>query len=270
MRYAVRLAYIGGNYSGFQRQPNMKTVEGTVIEALKKVGWIEDEEKANYNHAGRTDQGVNALSQTIAFNTSEKIILPALNNSLPRDISCWAYAPVAESFNPRRDALLRTYKYYAIYEGENLRIMKKAASLLKGTHDFKNLCTPRPNRRTIRTLFESKIEKRGDLLIFTFSSKGFLRKMVRKTVTALRKIGSGEKNLQYLKDLLNPNYEPRGGVAPAEPSGLILFDIKYPFNFFVDEVSRKIFLKTLYKNYIHARIRAQICKVIISELEKTS
>jgi hypothetical protein len=71
-----------------------------------------------------------------------------------------------------------------------------------------------------------------------------------------------------LKDLLNPTYQPRGGVAPADPSGLILFDIKYPFDFLVDEVSRKIFLKTLYKNYVQERIKAQICKVIMLELEK--
>ncbi|MEX2706510.1 MAG: tRNA pseudouridine(38-40) synthase TruA [Candidatus Freyrarchaeum guaymaensis] len=268
MRYAIRLAYLGGNYHGFQSQPNMKTVEGTLLEALKKVGWITDPKKAYYNYAGRTDQGVNALCQTIAFNTEKKLILPALNTNLPRDMRCWAYAQVPESFDPRRDALLRTYKYYAIYEGENLRQMKRAASLLKGTHDFRNLCTPKPNERTVRTLFESKIEKRGDILVFTFASKGFLWKMVRKTVTAIREIGRGKKPLQYVKELLDPNYTPRGGVSPADPEGLILFDVKYPFDFQVDEVSKKMFLDALYKNYIRGRTRAQVCSAMMSELEK--
>ncbi|MFB0560260.1 MAG: tRNA pseudouridine(38-40) synthase TruA [Candidatus Lokiarchaeia archaeon] len=268
MRYAVRLAYLGRNYYGFQNQPNMKTVEGTILESLEKIGWITNPKDSNYNYAGRTDQGVNALSQTIAFNTQKKLILPALNTTLPTDMRCWAYAQVPEEFDPRRDAIKRTYKYYAIYEGENFRLMKKAASMLKGTHDFKNLCTPKPNERTIRTLFESKIVKKGDLLIFTFTSKGFLWKMIRKTVTALRAIGLGKKPLYYLKDLLDPNYKPRGGVAPADPEGLILFDVKYSFDFQVDEVSKNMFLKALYKNYIRERTRAQVCSAMISELEK--
>lgn len=246
----------------------MKTIEGILIEALKKIGWINDTDESNYNNAGRTDQGVNALSQTVAFNTKEKIILPALNTNLPKDIRCWAYAQVPEEFNPRRDAISRTYKYYAVYEGENLRAMKKAVSLLKGTHDFRNLCTPKPNEKTIRTLFESKIEKLGDLLVFTFTSKGFLWKMVRKTVTVLRKIGSGEKPLTYLKDLLDPSYKPRGGVAPADPHGLILFDIKYSFNFQVDEVSKNMFLKTLHKNYVCERALAQVYSLMINTLKK--
>ncbi|WXG41054.1 MAG: tRNA pseudouridine(38-40) synthase TruA [Candidatus Freyarchaeum deiterrae] len=268
MRYAVRLAYIGENYYGFQRQPNMKTIEGVLIETLEKIGWISSSEASNYNNAGRTDQGVNALSQTIAFNTQEKIILPALNTNLPEDIRCWAYSQVPEEFNPRRDAIRRTYKYYAVYERENLRALKKAASLLKGTHNFKNLCTPKPNERTIRTLYESKIEKEGELLIFTFTSKGFLWKMIRKTVTTLREIGSGEKPLQYLIDLLDPDYKPRGGVNPADPYGLILFDIKYSFDFQVDEVSKNMFLKTLYKNYVRKRTGARVCSAMIHALEK--
>jgi len=259
---------MGENYYGFQRQPNMKTVEGVLIETLEKIGWIDSPETSNYNNAGRTDQGVNALSQTIAFNTQEKVILPALNTNLPEDMRCWAYAQVSEDFNPRRDAISRTYQYYAVYEGENLRAMKKASSLLKGTHNFKNLCTPKPNERTVRTLFESKVEKNGDLLIFTFTSKGFLWKMVRKTVTVLREIGSGEKPLQYLKDLLDPNNKPRGGVTPADPYGLILFDIKYSFDFQVDEVSKNMFLKTLYKNYTCERARAQVYSTMIHALEK--
>jgi tRNA pseudouridine38-40 synthase len=246
----------------------MKTVEGILVEALKKIGWIDNIKESNYNNAGRTDQGVNALSQTIAFNTQEKIILPALNTNLPEDIRCWAYTQVPEEFNPRRDAISRTYKYFAVYEGENLRAMKRAVSLLKGTHNFKNLCTPKPNEKTIRTLFESKIEKSDDLLVFTFTSKGFLWKMVRKTVTVLRKIGSGEKPLSYLKDLLNPNYKPKGGVAPADPHALILFDIKYSFDFLVDEVSKNMFLRTLHRNYTCERARAQVYSTMMKVLEK--
>lgn len=269
MRYAVRLAYLGQNYYGFQRQPNMKTVEGTLIEALEKVGWIANPKESKYNYAGRTDQGVNALSQTIAFNTQKNVILPALNTTLPEDMRCWAYAQVPEYFDPRRDALRRMYKYYAIYKGENFRLMKKAASILKGTHDFKNLCTPKSNERTVRTLFESKIEKKGDLIIFTFTSKGFLWKMIRKTVTALREIGMNKKSLQYLKDLLDPDYKPRGGITPADPEGLILFDVKYSFDFQVDEVSKNMFLKALYRNYIRERTRAHVCSAMISQLEKS-
>ncbi len=270
MRYAVRLAYLGQNYYGFQKQPNRKTVEGTLLEALEKIGWIANPTESNYNYAGRTDQGVNALSQTIAFNTQKKLILPALNTNLPKDMRCWAHTLVPEEFDPRRDAILRTYKYYALHKGENFREMKKAVSLLKGTHNFKNLCTPKPNEKTVRTLSESRVEKKGDLLIFTFTSRGFLWKMIRKTVTAIRLVGLGEKPIQYLKELLDPNYKPRGGIAPADPEGLILFDVKYSFDFQVDEVSKKMFLKELYKNFIHSRIRAQVCSSMISELEKAS
>nr|HDO80066.1 tRNA pseudouridine(38-40) synthase TruA [Candidatus Bathyarchaeota archaeon] len=267
LRYAVKLAYLGTNYFGFQRQPSKVTVESVLLEGLRRAGMIGSVREAKYASAGRTDRGVHAVSQVIAFNTDKEPCLPVLNAFLPRDVCCWAYAEVPEEFNPRRDALVKTYRYYAVWRGENLKSMRKAASFLIGTHDFKNLCKPRGGESTVRTLKEVKVEKVGIFLCFTLSARSFLWKMARKIVSALLMVGRGSKPPEFITRLLDPNFKVQEGVEPAKPEGLILYDIMYPFEFKVCEKSKRTFLKylnemlysTLTLSAVYDTLREKLC-----------
>jgi len=253
LRYAVKLAYIGSNYFGFQRQPSKITVEAVLLEAMRRAGLFSDPKEARYSSAGRTDRGVHALSQVVAFNSNAPLSLPRINAFLPMDVRCWAYAFVPDDFNPRRDAILRTYKYYVAWRGEDLDCMKEAASLLLGTHDFRNFCKPRKGESTIRTLNQVSVEAQGKLLCFTLSAKSFLWSMVRKIVSVLLMVGAGLKNVDFVSSLLNPDLNPREGIKPADPEGLILYDIEYPFRFKVCEKSRKLLIDYLNKK-LHTTI----------------
>ncbi len=253
LRYAVKLAYVGSNYFGFQRQPSKLTVESVLLEAMRRAGVLYNPKEARYSSAGRTDRGVHALSQVVAFNLDAPLSLPRINAFLPRDVRCWAYALVNDDFNPRKDAILRTYKYYVVWRGEELDRMREAASLLVGTHDFRNFCKPRSGESTIRTLSQVDIEAQGEILCFTFSAKSFLWGMVRKIVSALLMVGTGLKDVDFVSSLLNPEFNPREGIRPADPRGLVLYDIKYPFRFKVCEKSRRSFL-----NYLTEELHATI------------
>lgn len=252
MRYAVKIAYIGSNYFGFQRQPSKITVEAVLLEAMRKAGLFSDPKEARYSSAGRTDRGVHALSQVVAFNSNASLFLPRINAFLPMDVRCWAYAFVPDDFNPRRDAILRTYKYYVAWKGEDLDRMKEAASLLVGTHDFRNFCKHRKGESTIRTLNQVSVELRGELLCFTFSAKSFLWSMIRKMVSVLLMVGAGLKDVDFVSSLLD-DLNPREGIKLADPEGLILYDIEYPFRFKVCEKSRKVLIEYLNKK-LHTTI----------------
>ncbi|NVM28404.1 MAG: tRNA pseudouridine(38-40) synthase TruA [Candidatus Helarchaeota archaeon] len=239
MRYALKLCYFGNSeeYEGFQRQENKNTIEGNILDALKKAKLIEEVDSANYAAAGRTDRGVHALSQVIAISTPEKLIIPAINSFLPNNIVVWAEKVVDEKFHPRYDAFSRYYRYYTSYANENLDLMREGALLLEGRHDFKLFRKKQPKKSPIREIFQIRIEKKDPFLIFHIMANSFLWKMVRRIIDALLKIGELQWGLEDLKSLLNLNPKPNIYTTPRPINGLgalILWDIEYPFKFQVD------------------------------------
>jgi len=238
-RFAIKFAYLGQNYQGFQRQKKgIKTIEGTILEVLQKQNILEKTQPARYSAAGRTDRGVNALGQVIAFDSPrEQIYLEELNANLPDDIFAWGLATVPSTFNARRDATLRIYKYYTLYNGEDLELIAQALTKLEGTHDFKKLskkADPLPSgiqKSTVLTLECATVvyHKMQNLLEFEFSSRSFLWHQVRKMVSLVLAIGQGLQTLEGLDDVLNPEKpELPGGIKLAPPEGLILYDVHYP------------------------------------------
>ncbi|TET29514.1 MAG: tRNA pseudouridine(38-40) synthase TruA [Candidatus Heimdallarchaeota archaeon] len=235
-RFAIKIAYIGKEYQGFQRQTeSIKTVEGTILDALTELEIINNASESKYSAAGRTDKGVNAISQVIAFDSlRDKIYLEEINNIFPRDIYAWAIAEVKENFHPRRDALLRTYRLYHYYFNENLKLMTKAVKKLKGTHDFAKLCK-KPDKlhdgspkSTVLTLETAKFNLQNNLLVFEFSSRSFLWNQVRKMVSVILDIGSGKYPPEIIDEILNPpTFKPKGGIKPVPPDGLVLYDVYY-------------------------------------------
>jgi tRNA pseudouridine(38-40) synthase len=178
------------------------------------------------------------LGQVIVFDSlQDEIYLGKLNSYLPNDIFAWGITSVRKDFHARKNVLLRSYRYLALYTGEDLKLMKQAAKKLLGTHDFIKLCkTPDKlsdgsKRLTKLTLEKAdvKLLKEKKLIQFDFSSKSFLWKQVRKMVSILLAVGKKEYPVSIIDEVFDTNsIEPKGGINPAPPEGLVMLEVKYP------------------------------------------
>lgn len=263
-RVALKIGYLGTNYHGFQIQPQseVSTIEGELFEALKKLDIIEDRKAANYSAAGRTDKGVHAISQVISFDTSNPNVTPRMINSmLPDDIWVLALAKPYSEFNARRDAISREYRYFLFLSDEfsdldvALTRMREASELLIGAHDFSNFSQQEAESHSpIREIKQVGIGERKSFIIIDVEASGFLRKMVRKMVSALRMVGSGMKNKRWVENLLKLKITEQ--IEPAPAFGLLLKNVSYRgIKFMEDEyTSRKITARLKKDLIFHATI----------------
>ncbi len=243
-RYQVILAYDGTPFQGFQRQRNALTVQGVVEQALRQLGWKGNSILA----AGRTDTGVHAWGQVIAFDLDwehpAEALRSALNAHLPPEVVARFVRPVHERFHPRYDALRRRY-CYRIYSQETrnpfleryawrvwppleTEILQRAADYLLGRHDFAAFGTPlRAGSSTVRTVFQAQWVGKDDELIFDIIADAFLYRMVRRLVHVQVEIGRGQDRAEtILRYLETPPPFPLQGLAPAH--GLTLMEVEYP------------------------------------------
>ncbi|MFX0114076.1 MAG: tRNA pseudouridine(38-40) synthase TruA [Candidatus Hodarchaeota archaeon] len=234
-RWALRIAYFGQNYHGFQRQPNLVTVEGRLLDALHQAEIIDlnDLKKHRYGIAARTDQGVSALEQTIAFDSLQTPNLNQLNAYLPNSICAWAIAEVPQDFHPQNNCRSKTYEYYH-YEGAlklNLDAMRESAALIEGTHDFRGFARNDPKReqKFERALFSVVIVKEQPLILFRFIAKSFLWEQCRRIVSHLLEVGLGKTGPEEPNGtlLLLSGKENVVKPAPAPPDGLLLVTVEY-------------------------------------------
>ncbi|AKG92368.1 tRNA pseudouridine{38-40} synthase [Geoglobus ahangari] len=229
LRVAFKLAYFGWNYHGSQYQPHVPTVDGELFRAFERMGINARERR--YRTAGRTDAGVSALGNVFALDldTFDPWMVRVLNSHLPEDITVWAYRVVDDDFDPRRNAVSRLYQYVMLDEGYDVETMDEAARMLVGKHDFSGFA--KNCRPCVREIYVSKVEKDGELLIYTVEGNAFAWNMVRKIVTAL-KIAGREKSPEIVERVLSGEQIP---LTPASPYGLILKDVRYSFDFEVEE-----------------------------------
>jgi tRNA pseudouridine38-40 synthase len=237
MKIALKLAYLGDSYYGFQRQPGLPTVDSEVREALRRIGV---EGGGDFCYAGRTDRGVSALGQVIDFWIDEEkahLTRPrCINGRLPRDIWAWAWARPPIGFSARWSALWREYRYFLWHRGLDVNKMREAAGLLLGRHDFRNFSSEK--RETVREVTKLEVAAVDGLTVFEIRADGFLWNMVRKIACALEKVGSGERGMEWISDLLEPEKNQGAPTAPAE--GLLLMEVGYEgLDWEVDEYSRK-------------------------------
>ncbi len=232
-RFAFKVFYLGSNYYGFQRQPDVPTVENEIFRVFNELDLLAEDSK--YTAASRTDRGVHALGQVIAVNLKREPDLDEINELLPNDIAFWALSRVSSNFNARRKALYRHYKYVCRNPGVNIDLVREALKCIIGVHNFKNLCY-KAYRSTIRRIYLADIKVYSELsdeefLIFSFYGASFARGLIRKTVSAVIMVGLGEMSLDEFKMLLNPRYTSPKGIRLYPSDGLFLVDAYYPIAF---------------------------------------
>ncbi len=245
MRYAFKIAYFGENFHGSQYQPDVRTVEGELLKALRNLGI----ESPKLKSAGRTDAGVHAFGQVVSFESEEKIFPRMLNSELPEDIVAWAWSKVPADFDPRK-AKSRSYVYVMYSEGLDISSMRKAVKLLLGTHDFANFTKKfGEGESCVRTIYSAEIRADREFMIFEIEGNAFTWNMVRCIVSALMEVGKQHRSVEWFEELLHPE-KHRERIEPAPPYGLILKDVKYDnVEFEVDEYALKT-LQTRIENRI--------------------
>jgi tRNA pseudouridine38-40 synthase len=240
VRYRARVEYDGTDFGGFQVQPVGRTVQGELEATLARVT---GGTPIRILGAGRTDAGVHASGQVIAFTYGGRLgrdeLSRALDALLPRDIALGALQRVAPDFRPRSAARWREYRYtiwtgprsplrerYALGIRDRLdtEAMASAGRLLVGRHDFSAFGAA--HRQPIRSLRGVRVRRHGRTVTIDVTGDAFLRQMVRSIVAALLRIGRGEATTE---DLVTAMRSPRrafaGAIAP--PHGLSLRRVSF-------------------------------------------
>ncbi len=242
-RYQITLAYDGTDFLGFQRQGAGRTVQAEVEAALRRLGW----QGRTLLAAGRTDTGVHASGQVVAFDLEWKhgseALGRALNAQLPRDVAVRAVAVAREDFHPRYDARLRSYRYQVYCEPErdplreryawrvwpavDFELLQAAARVLPGVHDFAAFGSPpRPEGSTVRVVYRAGWQaQQASGLLFEVSANAFLYHMVRRLVFIQVLAGQGQWSLKELESGVREAQPQAPGLAP--PQGLVLSEVRY-------------------------------------------
>lgn len=222
VRLAFRVSYLGSRFFGSQMQVQSRTVEGEFIAACRRLGLFEDWRQAGFLSAGRTDRGVHARGQVIAFSTDEpERAIGTLNLQLPPDLWCSAYAEVPEEFHPRYDAKFRTYRYYFPEVPHHPEEMEKAARHFLGPHDFSHFARA-GDRNPERNVLSARIAREDRFVYFEVTADSFLWHQVRCMASALFRVGNGEADEASILQYLNGEIDRPLSPAPAE--GLVLWD----------------------------------------------
>lgn len=243
MHLKLTLEYDGTKYHGWQLQKNAITVQEALETVLAQLLAV----PIRVRVAGRTDTGVHALGQVVSFK-SEKVkelheLQRALNALLPRDIVVRQIEAAPENFNPRRDALSRTYRYqiwhhpwpsalwarysWHVWVPLDRHAMNQAAGLLVGNHDFSSFQgSDWVEHNPHRTMLRSTIREDGDFLIYDVEARSFLRHMVRNIVGTLVDVGRGALSVAGFAEIFAARDRKRAG-RNAPPQGLFLVTVTY-------------------------------------------
>ena len=243
-RYKIHIEYDGTPFVGWQFQKNGLSIQKVLQEAIFNFS----KEKVIVTGAGRTDSGVHALAQIAHFDLKKKIkknfFLPALNQHIGnKPITVLKIEKINKSFHARFDAKKRTYQYviinrlspltlqknkaWHIRKKLDVKVMKKGAELLLGTHDFSTFrsssCGAKSPIKTMEAIF---IKKNKDKITLRFISKSFLQQQVRSMVGCIKYLGEGKWNLNDFENSFRS--KNRAKCAPPAPAcGLYLKKISY-------------------------------------------
>jgi len=226
MRVALQFAYDGQGFHGFARQPGLRTIEGELISNLISEGFIEDVRTSQFRSSSRTDKGVSALCNVVAFNTTiskQKIV--SIRTCSTNDIIIYGYALVDDSFYPRY-ATLRMYRYFLPRKVIDEDILLKTLGLFTGEHDFTNFARIETGKNPIRLIENIIIGSDEECFMIDFYAQNFLWNQIRRIISSILQISKNKINHQDIINALNnPSIQVDFGVAPPEP--LVLKDIVF-------------------------------------------
>ncbi|MEX0881886.1 MAG: tRNA pseudouridine(38-40) synthase TruA [Cyclobacteriaceae bacterium] len=249
--YLFRIQYLGLRYHGWQVQPGVKTIQGTLEKTFRHVLGHDD---FNILGASRTDSGVSSLHGAFELFMKKKLdvtqIIAPINEYLPSDIRVLNCRQVPLDFNIIQDVSQKQYGYYftfgekphpflaggLAYVGESLDLdrMRAAASLMVGQHDFRRFSTHgKKTEDFVRTINQAEIVfpqadqnfwPRKNVWVLRVKAKGFLMHQVRRMAAALFLVGKGTLDIQELQAALNSlEKKPLAPKAPA--MGLVLEEV---------------------------------------------
>ncbi len=239
--YKLVLGYDGTDFRGWQRQPDGRTVQGVLEEAVRKI----TQKRIVVHGAGRTDAGVHALGQVAsfrgAFKLSDEVLLRALNAVLPGDVRVFSLEEAPPDFHARRSARSKLYRYRIVHAPQaspldrrfvlhwpyplKLGKMRKAARLFVRTADFTAFSSNR-DRSPVRTVTRSELRRSGDEIVYTIEAAGFLRYMVRTIVGTLLEVGRGRMETGQVEELFRRKDRSFAGPT-ASAKGLTLVRVDY-------------------------------------------
>lgn len=245
-RIALGVEYDGTSWCGWQTQPDGKTVQDQLEEAIRKFTQV----RITTTCAGRTDAGVHATEQVVHLDTDLERVpvswVRGINSYLPSSIAVrWAceVAGGKEGFHARSSAVARQYRYLLynspvrsplwkhragwVFRPLDCNSMREGAALLVGEHDFSAFRAAECQSITpVKTVNQIAIERQGDLIVFTFEANAFLHHMIRNIVGSLIVVGKGSKPPVWMKELLDGR--DRTMAAPTfMPDGLYLSRVFY-------------------------------------------
>ncbi len=240
-RIELIVAYDGTNYRGWQIQKNGETIESMLNRALSDLTG----EDVRVQGASRTDSGVHAMGNVAVFDTEARMAADkfsyALNQRLPEDIRVQRSREVPADFHPCYQKTVKTYEYrilnrefplpayrlntYFTYYTLNVERMRQGAAYLIGEYDFQSFCAAGAQvKTTVRTVYDLQVTKEKDLITIRITGNGFLYNMVRIIAGTLIKVGAGEWEPSYIKEVLEARDRRLAGpTAPAK--GLTLMNI---------------------------------------------
>jgi tRNA pseudouridine38-40 synthase len=243
------LSYDGSDFAGWQVQPEVPTIQGTLAIAIGRVTG----EKVLPQGSGRTDAGVHALAQVATFVTESSVptenFVKALNDLLPPAVRVLSVEEVAADFHARKSACGKTYRYRVYREGIcppflsryvwhypfplDEAAMSEAAARVEGEHDFTSFAAADPERgregepaSNVRRIFSSAWKREGEEFVYTVKGSGFLHHMVRNLVGTFILVGKRTLAVEDITRILQAqNRSAAGATAPA--SGLFLVGVDY-------------------------------------------
>lgn len=241
MRVKCVVSYDGSKFHGFQIQDKQRTVQGEIQKALEKI----NEEEIIIHASGRTDAKVHGRHQVFHFDTKKQ--LPpeqwkrAINHFMPNDIYILSAEYVDEEFHSRYSAQKKEYHYklsmneYSPFETNyiyqygrtlDIELMRDAAKIFLGEHNFASYCSYDQYGNTIRTLYQFDIEEKDGIVTFKLVGNGFRRYMVRHIVGGLIQVGAKRVEKEKLKEMLDSCGEKKC-LFKAKPQGLYLYEVYY-------------------------------------------